>query len=502
MGLLSRHHREIAAAEAVSRAAWKPSLILLPPQLGVKNDNARLRLVDGPRRIGKSKFAAVELLDTALNKPRARCLFLALTREDAQDIVWQELLELNRDFALEGKPNEQRLELVFPNGSRIRLGGAKDRQQAERRRGRFYDLVIIDECQTFPSHLRELVEAILKPSLLGKGRKGRIILMGTPAEIPGVGYWEERVADPKWSKHGWTAHDNTSLGTPEEIAAFLREMADSMGGADSPRFQREFLGKRVPPSNLDRPFVYDVAKQDFAARAIEQLATKAQRFTRWELPCGGTWVFVFGIDLGHTDSSSIVVWGATDAEPGVIWLVEEFVAPKMLPDALWAKVNERRGIYHPLEMAVDEGGLGKMIAEGWRSPPYSLPVVPADKAAPEVQADFLSAAMSRSAVRISKHSRMAEDMAVARWDPEWLAKGKRRVAKDPHSDVIPAGRYGFKKIHALAMGMKPVGPKPTLQQRLDEDLVRERREGAEKAKRIMRGLPAEGGRRALERWKR
>lgn len=505
MVMLSRYHREIVAAEEVARAAWLPREILFFEQQQVKNDNARLRVVDGSRRCGKSFFASVELLDTALAIPRARCLFLALTRDDARDLVWQELLNLNDDFALGGVPNEVRLELFFPhNGSRIRLGGAKDRKQAERRRGRFYDLVIIDECQTFPSHLRDLVESILKPSLLGRGRRGRIILMGTPGEIPGVGYWEERVADDLWSKHQWTLRQNPKLGSKEDVEAFLEEMARSYGGWDDPRFRREFLGERVAPRNIDRPYVYDPEKQHFEAQILEQIDTKEMRFTRWALPLAGEWRFVFGIDLGHKDASAICVWGVTDAAPGKVWLVEEFVSVKMLPDTLWAKVNERRAVYRPLEMAVDEGGLGKMIAEQWRAPPYALPVVPADKTAPEVQADFLSAAMSRGDVKISKFSRMAADMAVAQWDPKKLAEGKRREAKEPHSDVIPAGRYGFKKAHALAQATRAPAPTKTIEQQIDEDLATERRAGAERAERAARGglEVMTGGRRALARWRR
>jgi hypothetical protein len=136
--MLSRYHREIARAENVARAAWRPDDLLFEAQRAVKADAARLITIDGPRRIGKSKLAAVLLLDTALTITRARCLFLALTLDDARDIVWQELKELNDDYALGGVLNEVRLEIYFPaNGSRIRLGGAKDRTHAERRRGRF-----------------------------------------------------------------------------------------------------------------------------------------------------------------------------------------------------------------------------------------------------------------------------------------------------------------------------------------------------------------------------
>lgn len=512
--MLSKYHKEIQTAETVARAAWLPKQLLFDSQRDAFADQARLMVIDGPRRIGKSKFAAVTLLDKALTIPRAKCLFLALTVDDARDIVWAELKELNEDYALGGQFNEVRLEIHFSaNGSRIRLGGAKDRVQAERRRGRFYDLVIIDECQSFPSHLRDLVESILKPSLLGKGRRGQIILMGTPGEIPGVGYWEECVADRKfWSYHTWDTYDNIWLGTKEEIDAFLDEMAHSMkdeGGHEAPRFLREFRGKRVPPRNLDRPYIYDVTKQDFTAEIVEQIDTKGTRFHRWALPLDPdvyTWQFVFGIDLGHRDASAICVWGVCDGAPGVVWLVEEFISVKMLPDALWAKINERRAVYNPVQMAVDEGALGKMIAEQWRAPPYSLPVVPAEKLAPEVQADFLSAAMARGAVRISKHAHMAGDMAVARWDPDKLKLGKRVEAKAPHSDIIPAGRYGFKRAHMIATGLQlPVLVKATKDEIEARNLQQERDDGARKAKAMMSGefrSTKDGRREAMRRMRR
>src|SRR5262245_28039581 len=100
--MISKHHRRFTAQETQARAAWDPTRILLAPQLEARNDNARLRLIDGPRRIGKSKLAAVMLLETALAIRRARCLFLALTRDAARDIVWQELRTLNEDYALGG----------------------------------------------------------------------------------------------------------------------------------------------------------------------------------------------------------------------------------------------------------------------------------------------------------------------------------------------------------------------------------------------------------------
>ena len=217
------------------------------------------------------------------------------------------------------------------------------------------------------------------------------------------------------------------------------------------------------------------------------------------------------------------MWGTSDARPGKIVLVEEFLAPRMLPDTLWAKIVERRAFYGAgpldaerfgvvgaqsagvLEMAVDEGALGSMIAEQWRQPPYALPVTAAEKTAIEVQADFLSAAMNRGDVLISKFSVMAADMAVARWDEKKLREQHKRVeAKTPHSDIIPAGRYGFKKIHAIATSLRAPTAAPTVEQKESTELERERREGAEKARRLMEGRPVIGAsrREAVDRWRR
>lgn len=501
---LSRNIRAAVQVETVARASWDAYAILnFPEQQEPHRDRSRLKVIDGTRRMGKTEWAVVELIDTCLQAPRTKCLFLALTRKDAKDIVWDRLKELNDDYFLGANVNESSLTLTFLNGSTITVGGAKDRKMARRWRGRGYDLIIIDECQNFPSHLREFVDHDLKPSLLKRGAKGRLVMMGTPAEIPGIGYWEEAVAangdgTRSWKLFQWKLDHNPNLGTAAEIDDFLAEMAESMGGADDPAFQREYRGKRVPPTNIDRPYIYDVTKQDFDARVIEEINTKKVKHTRWALPLAGDWKFVFGIDLGSRACSAIIVWGMTDLAPGTVWLVEEFLAPRMLPDTLWAKIVERRAIYNPLEMAVDEGALGVMICDGWRAPPYSLPVVAADKMAKEVQADFLSAAMSRGAVKIPKKSRMAEDMVVCRWDPDLLAKGKRRIALNPHSDVIPAGRYGFKKAHAIATSLRLPERLKTVEDKVRDELKAEREDAARKGSRSY-GAQAQA---ALARWKR
>ena len=519
--VLSRYHRQIAATEEVARANWDPARILFDEQWACFTDQTQLQLYDCTRRSGKSRLAAVLLLDTALKKRRAKCLFLALTREDARDLVWQWLLEYNTDYALGATVNEVRLEMRFANGSVIRLGGAKDMAQAGRWRGRGYDLVIIDECQTFPAHLRDLVESVLLPTMLKEGGHGRLVMMGTPGEVPGVGFWEEKVAaavlfgaedwqdkvnEGAWSKHKWTLYQNPHLGTPEEVEAFLDKMATAMGGRRSSRFQREFLGLRPPPDAIDRPYQYDPAKNDpetlgytfpVAADSYSKHdGTRWEVFNRWELPLGGNWKFSFGIDIGSRAASAISVLGTTDALPAVVWQIEEWLGTRPGIDGLRTKLEERRAVYAPVGMWVDEGALGGMIADQWRAPPYSLPVSGAEKLAEHVSCDFVSGAMARGGFLLSRGSRLAQDMAVLRWDEKRMVNGKRAVAKVPHSDIEPAMRYAFKMATALAQATKAPPPPLTVDERELADLAKERREGARKARGLM------GGRPDLDVWKR
>jgi hypothetical protein len=524
--LLSRHHRQRASEGEAKRAAWDPAAILFDEQYACFTDTCQLQIYDCTRRSGKSRLAAVLLLDTALKKRRAKCLFLALTREDARDLVWQWLLEYNEDYALGGVPNEVRLEMRFPNGSAIRLGGAKDQKQAGRWRGRGYDLIIIDECQTFPSHIRDLVESILLPTMLKEGGHGRMILMGTPGEVPGVGYWEEVVAKAAvfgsadwqdrvnagaWSKHKWSLYQNPHLGTREEVEAFLDLMAETMGGRQASRFQREFLGLRPPPDALDRPYQYDPRVNDpetlgfgFALLPesyTKRTATRWEIWNRWALPLGGKWTFTFGIDIGSRAASAIAVLGTTDAMPGVVWLIAEWLGTRPGIDKLREKVEELRGVFGPKIMAVDEGALGDMIADQWRAPPYLLPVSAAEKLHERVHADFVSGAMAQGRLRLAKSSRLAEDMAVLRWDEKKLVDGKRKIALVPHSDIEPATRYAFKDAFAVAQAIHPPPPKPSNDGEKERaELEKERREGEKRRRQAEGGRLAMGGKASA--WRR
>lgn len=427
---LSRLVRELGARQVEARAHWNPAELLSPWQLKLMCDPAELRVADAGRRSGKTREFVVEGINLCLHKPKARVVFFAKTETDARDLMWQDLWAFIEAYQL-GAVTSGRSKVLFPNGSTFAITGAKDPQEAHRRfRGRGFDLVLGDECQLLP-WLQDMVQKAIRPALLRDGRRGRLLLGGTPSEVPGVGYWEEICEGQhgEWSVHTATIYDNPVFaGIVEETLATI---AKEFGGPQSPIFRREFLRERVPPDE-STGLVYRYNK---ALNHFEQA------------PKGGRWWYAMGVDLGHTrDTSAIVVLGVTDAAPGKAWLVDEWKAPRRLPlPELAHEIRQRQALYPPQDTIIDEGGLGTAIADELRRDRsdggHGIPCNAADKTHPLVMPDAINAALTTGKLMLPASSRLAYDLTILRWDLEKLAKGQRKMARQPHSDLEPCLRY-------------------------------------------------------------
>jgi hypothetical protein len=442
LGRVNRHLASAACRRQEKARAWDPAAILSPAQLRVFGDKSRFRRICAGRSSGKSYGAAVELIDTCLQNPGALVMFVAPTVTDAREIIWSILHELVDEFSLPAWFDEGKHLLNFANGARLKLAGAKDRKDAQRQfRGRRPLLVWVDEIQFFPSHVRDLIDGGVKPALLRRGQNGRLVVSGTPSEIP-VGWWYERQEDPLWSAHTWTCRDNPHLSNVDE---FLAEMAASMGGPQAPRFRREFLCEWVF-GDLDSGliFAYDPAVNDFVTVPT---GTDVRRF--------------MGVDLGfRKDRCAIVVLETTNGDPGSAYVVDEYVSPARDPKKPYTTSDFARVMqdfiakWDPLVSVCDEGGLGGAIADQYRAE-FGIPLIAAEKHEPEAAAGFVAGDVAAGRLKIRKTSRVAEDMAVVRWDPEQLAKGKLVEAKDPHSDVIPCLRYVWKHVRPYLVTAPP-----------------------------------------------
>lgn len=134
------------------------------------------------RRLGKSYMLVAMALETALNKPHARILYLAPFANDARKIVQDTLETILPDCPMELRPSfkTQDAQFDFKNGATIRFRGTNG-ERAQFLRGGSADLVIVDECGIV-DHLDEVVNQVITPMTLTTG--GLVIMATTPSSTP------------------------------------------------------------------------------------------------------------------------------------------------------------------------------------------------------------------------------------------------------------------------------------------------------------------------------
>jgi hypothetical protein len=127
---------------------------------------------------------------------------------------------------------------IFPNGSVIRVVGCEDRKKANRLRGPFAHLCIVDEA-AFVDVLAYVVRSVLAPQLLTTG--GRMLITSTPPDSPAHPFLDYVAsATARGLYYHRTAYDAPHL-TDERIARFC----DEAGGEDSIDWLREGLARLV-----------------------------------------------------------------------------------------------------------------------------------------------------------------------------------------------------------------------------------------------------------------
>lgn len=420
----------------VSAPKFEIETFCFKQQLAFITDTARFKAADCSRRAGKTVGIAADLVDTALKNPNQASLYITLSRLNAKRILWRDLLAINKNHNLGGKPHEAELTLTLPNSHIIYLSGAKDKTEVEKYRGFPLKKIYIDEAQSFRSYIQELVDDVLAKSLYDYN--GSLSLTGTPPPIP-VGFFHDCVHNPHWSRHSWTMFDNPHLKVKSgrEPMDLVLEDCKRMGvSIDDPRIQRECFGKwTVDMSSL--VFRYDADKNHFEER-----------------PNDKQWSYVLGVDLGYDDSDAIAVLGWPSGEPRT-YLVEENVARKQGITELADKIDRLINKYNPMAVVMDTGGLGKKIAEEMRKR-YSLPIKAAEKARKFEYIEVLNDALRTERFFAKKDSAFAQDSCLVEWDRDKSSGDKLVVSEAFHSDITDAVLYAFREaLHWLHVPEAP-----------------------------------------------
>lgn len=407
-----------------------------PEQDAFVNDPARYIDAQCSRRAGKTNGLALRFFKTMEKYPKSQCIYLALTLESAREILWPVLQEINDKYHLKCVFTESKLTMKHPNGATLKLFGADMKNFIKRLKGRKYPGVGLDEAQDFGVHLQSLIDDVLTPSI-SDYVDGWLALTGTPGPVP-QGYFFDVTQKRKYgySHHEWTILQNPHMPNPEAFIADL--IAKREWQQDHPTLLREWRNKWV----LDA--------QSLWVRYNESV----NHYT--ELPKEHKWNYILGVDIGFNDADAIAVVAWSETSP-ITYLVEEQITTKQGISDLVTQVETLQKKYSAYKIVMDEGGLGKKVAEDLRQR-FGCPLEAADKAHKQTNVELLNDALRLGKFKAKGASRFAQDSYIVQIDWDKSTPNKIVIKKKPHSDVIDAVLYAFRDSYAYTH--KPESDKP------------------------------------------
>lgn len=434
-------------SELVSRKEARKKFVLsdylFDKQLQFVLDPSPFKAAVTTRRAGKSTSCVADLTDTALNTPDCVCLYITLSRKNAKRLVWPEFKKLNKRFKLGGKVNESDLSITFENGSVIYLLGAKDRSAIEDFRGLPIKKVYLDEAQSFPAYIKDLIDDVIGPALMDYA--GTLCLIGTPGPIP-AGYFFELTKNKEWSHHFWSFFDNPFIPqksgkTHQEILD--RELKRRGVTADDPSIQREWFGKWVVDKNA-LVFQYSDSLNHYDTLPV--------------LPKGQHWTYVLGIDLGFDDADALAVIAYNETSTKT-YLLDELVTPHQDVTALCAQIDKLQKRYEFSKIVIDSAGLGKKITEEINRR-YKISMVPAEKARKLEYIELLNDALRTANFMVKSRSLFAQDTNKVEWDRDKSKPDKKVISDRFHSDICDAVLYAWRESYSYLHEKPTAGPKP------------------------------------------
>ena len=223
-----------------SKVRFLSNLELFDEQQAVFKSIAREIVIQSGRRAGKTVFLRKKIFDTLCQKDK-KILYIAKTKTTAESQVIYPLLQDIIKFSVPVKQKDTTSgEIYIDNGSYVHWCGNSSVQEREKLRGNFWDLVIIDECQS-QGALKYLLEDVIEPSLID--RRGMIILSGTGPLVRGCA-WEEIILKDESLNHRKFSWNITNNPTISDCEVVLKEVLEKHGWSENdPTYIREWLGQ-------------------------------------------------------------------------------------------------------------------------------------------------------------------------------------------------------------------------------------------------------------------
>lgn len=296
--------------EAIELTTKKNTLHLVqedsfPEQRKFIDDPERLKALHCTRRAAKSYTAGLYLIETALKYPGCNCLFVALTRESAFEIIDKDILQvINRKHNLGMELNKSSLVYTFPNGSIIKLIGIDaDEKQMDKQLGKKFRLACIDEGSIYTVNVRHFIYDILGPAMADED--GTICFFGTSSNITqGLFFDITNNKEQGWSIHRWSAHQNPHINWQRQLDEIAKNRPLYM---QTPQFRQWYLNEWVVETDK---LVYKVNLEKNLFKELPYHGSKA-------------WTFNLGVDLGWEDDNAFILSGYHDNDP-TLYIIKVF----------------------------------------------------------------------------------------------------------------------------------------------------------------------------------
>lgn len=401
------------------------------------------------RRSGKTAGCVRRAVRVLTTRPRARVLYLTLIRRNARKYFFEPLREYLTKKTIGFTVNEQTLSLRTESSGYVEVGSCYDMGDVEKYRGDQWDLVILDEAQSFRDDLiRTLVDQAILPSL--GDRRGVLDILGTPPPGGKIGYLYEVFSSSRFAQYHWTLFDNPHFPAGEaEALCAARGLTP-----DHAIYRREFLGEFwVDPNSL--VYEYQSPRNDYDS--IPEIDSDQ-------------WRYSLGIDLGFSDRDAIVVlgWRRDDGQRR-IYERESWQKNHLDVDELAEKFTEIYKRWRPQTIVGDTGGHGAVkVLKSLESRLGGISIA-AKPASLLDSIGIVNDDLRTGRLLLSPRGPIADDARRVVW-----REGRRgvEISDSFHSDITEACRYALWGARHFKAKAPP--PEPTRNERRDRALQRRR----------------------------
>ena len=388
-------------AKRVAIPAYVQAMLatLLPYQATAVLSRSTHKAVLATRRAGKSHAACVALILAAHKRHGAICHYLALTRSSAKRIAWRTLKALCRTHKIPVTASESELTLTFSNDATISLYGVNQENLLDNLRGTPIDLAVLDEAGSYRGGIvEELVEEVLEPAFAD--HDGGLMVIGTPTpQLAGYFYRATTGDLPEFERFKWDIRDNPHVAQGKVVEWLEAHRKKKGWSIDNPKFRREYCGEWV-----------------------QSLDMQVYKFTRDKnvgpLPDFPLTHKVLGVDLGFSDDTAFLTLGYNPLHSKKVWVLYSKSQPEMQLADTARGIQALQERYEPHATVVDEGGLGKSIAEDWRTR-LSIPCEPAQKSDKRGFIETLNSELHEGNLIVPpEHRQLIDELLNLTWDDD------------------------------------------------------------------------------------